>query len=395
MLKKWLKRILISLVILIVVAAAAVLTLLPPQLEKARNRVTPHAPYQISESALAKHKALTIMDWHCDALLWDRDLLKRSDYGHVDIPRLQEGNVAVQVFAAVTKSPSGQNYKSNKADSDNITALAMVQLWPVSAWSSLLSRAVYQADRLNRFAARDPGRLMVVRSRSDLEKGLEARRKAAAGGGVGPVMGLLDLEGLHCLEGKLENLDLLFDSGYRVAGLLHFFDNELGGSLHGQSHGGLTEFGRAAVKKMDEKKMIIDLAHSSPQVVDDVLKLSTRPVVVSHTGVYGACKSPRNISDAQMKRIAAKGGLIGIGYWDVVCDISPDGVVKSLRYAIDLVGEDHVALGSDFDGTTTTAFDTSELAVLTRKMMEAGFTDSEIQKVMGGNSIKFLMANLP
>jgi microsomal dipeptidase-like Zn-dependent dipeptidase len=395
MLKKWLKRILISLTILVVAAVVAVLTVLPRQLEKARNRVTPHAPYQVSDSALAKHKTLTIMDWHCDALLWDRDLLQRSDYGHVDIPRLNEGNVAVQVFAAVTKSPSGQNYQSNKGDSDNITALAMVQLWPVSAWSSLLARAVHQADRLNGFAARDPQRLLVLRTRGDLEKGLEDRRQAAASGGTGPVMGLLDLEGLHCLEGKLENLDVLFEAGYRVAGLLHFFDNEVGGSLHGQSHGGLTDFGRAVVAKLDEKKMIIDLAHSSPQVVDEVLQLSTRPVVVSHTGVYGACKSPRNLTDEQMKRIAARGGLIGIGYWDVVCDISPEGVVRSLRYAMDLVGEDHVALGSDFDGTTTTAFDTSELAVLTQKMVEAGFTDRQIEKVMGGNSIRFLMANLP
>ena len=395
MLKKWLKRILIFLIILIVVAAAAVVTALPPMLEKARNKVTPHAPYQISAKALEKHQALTIMDWHCDALLWDRDLLKRSDYGHVDIPRLNEGNVAVQVFAAVTKSPSGQNYKSNKGDSDNITALAMVQLWPTSAWSSLLARAEYLAARLNKFATRAPDQLLVVRNRDDLAKGLEARARSAAKGETGPVMGLLDLEGLHCLEGKLENLDVLFEAGYRVAGLLHFFDNEVGGSLHGQSHGGLTEFGRAVVKKIDEKKMIIDLAHSSPQVVDEVLELTTRPVVVSHTGVYGACKSPRNLTDAQMKRIAARGGLIGIGYWDVVCDIRPEGVVKSLRYAIDLVGEDHVALGSDFDGSTTTAFDTSELAVLTQKMMEAGFTDQEIEKVMGGNSIKFLRANLP
>jgi microsomal dipeptidase-like Zn-dependent dipeptidase len=88
--------------------------------------------------------------------------------------------------------------------------------------------------------------------------------------------------------------------------------------------------------------------------------------------------------------------LIAIGYWDgAVCDISPDSVVKSIRYAIDLVGEDHVALGSDFDGSTTTTFDTSELAVLTQKMMDAGFSENEITKVMGGNSVRFLLAHLP
>ena len=87
---------------------------------------------------------------------------------------------------------------------------------------------------------------------------------------------------------------------------------------------------------------------------------------------------------------------IAIGYWKgAVCDISPDGVVKSLRYAIDLVGEDYVALGSDFDGATRTAFDTSELAVLTQKMTDNGFSDGEITKVMGDNSVRFLLSYLP
>ena len=97
-----------------------------------------------------------------------------------------------------------------------------------------------------------------------------------------------------------------------------------------------------------------------------------------------------------MRHIADKGGLIAIGYWKgAVCDIRPDGIVKALRYAIDLVGEDHVALGSDFDGATTTAFDTSELCVLTQKMMNNGFSDREITKVMGGNSVRFLRSYLP
>jgi membrane dipeptidase len=108
------------------------------------------------------------------------------------------------------------------------------------------------------------------------------------------------------------------------------------------------------------------------------------------------CKTKRNFSDEQMQRIAEKGCLICIGYWDAaVCDISPEGIIKSLRYAIDLVGEDHVALGSDFDGTTTTALDTSELSILTQKMLDHGFSDSEITKVMGGNSVRFLSSYLP
>jgi len=178
--------------------------------------------------------------------------------------------------------------------------------------------------------------------------------------------------------------------------LHHFFDNKLGGSLHGVSQAGLTEFGRQVVRELERLEIIIDVAHSSPAVVDDVLEMVSRPVVVSHTGVHGACQTGRNISDEQMQRIADKGGLICIGYWDAaVCDITPDGVIKSLRHAIDLVGVDHVALGSDYDGSTTVTFDTSELAVLTQKMIDHGFSDNEIAQVMGGNSARFLSTYLP
>ncbi|MEQ1867889.1 MAG: membrane dipeptidase, partial [Micropepsaceae bacterium] len=179
-------------------------------------------------------------------------------------------------------------------------------------------------------------------------------------------------------------------------GLHHFFDNELGGSLHGVSRKGLSPFGVQAVHAIEEAGLIVDVAHSSPAVVDDVLAVATRPIVVSHTGVRAACDSPRNLSDEQVRAIAAKGGLIGIGYWDgAVCDISPAGVAKSLRAAIDLAGVDHVALGSDYDGTTTVAFDASESVALIDAMLKAGFSEEEIRKVSGENAIRLLSALLP
>ncbi len=106
--------------------------------------------------------------------------------------------------------------------------------------------------------------------------------------------------------------------------------------------------------------------------------------------------APRTLEDAQMRRIADGGGLIGIGYWEgAVCDTSPAGVVAAIRYAVDLVGANHVALGSDYDGATRVRFDTSELAVLTGAMIEAGFSDEEIRKVMGGTAVEFFLARLP
>ena len=100
----------------------------PGYIERAQNRVLPHAPFEVSDDARALHAQLHLADLHADSLLWERDLLERSDRGQVDIPRLREGRYALQVFATVTKSPSGQNFSSNSADaSDNITLLAMLQ----------------------------------------------------------------------------------------------------------------------------------------------------------------------------------------------------------------------------------------------------------------------------
>ena len=390
------RTIAIGAALLLLIGLGLLLGLGPAAIERSQNRVVEHPPWQVSPAARERHAALTIVDWHSDSLLWKRNLLERSEYGHVDVPRLAEGNVAVQMFTAVTKSPEGQNYERNSADSDSITALTVIQLWPPATWSSLTERALYQARRLHDFAAEAPERLRVVRSRRELDEALEQRASARQSGAPPLVIGLLGIEGAHALEGRLENLQSLYDAGYRMVALHHFFDNELGGSFHGASREGLSDFGRAVVRRLDELRIIIDVAHSSPAVVDDVLEQTSRPVVVSHTGLHGHCATARNLEDEQLQRIAARGGLIGIGYWvGAICDVSPTGVVSALRYAIDRLGEDRVALGSDFDGSTTTLFDTSELAILTQTMLDAHFSNAEIEKVMGGNSVRFLREQLP
>ena len=181
-----------------------------------------------------------------------------------------------------------------------------------------------------------------------------------------------------------------------MIGLLHFFDNDIGGSLHGLSKSGLSDFGRDVVKRMNELGIIIDLAHSSEQVVRDVLALSTSPLVVSHTGIRGYCDSERNIPDNLMKAIADKGGVIGVGIWkEAICNDSPAGIAKGIKYGIELLGEDHISLGTDFDGAVTTSFDVSELAALTQALLDEGLSAVQITKIMGGNGLRFLLENLP
>ena len=366
--------------------------LAPGVLERGMNRVQPADEPEVTDAARAFHQTLLVGDLHTDSALWNRDLTRRSDQGHVDVPRLIEGNVALQVFTSVTKSPAGQNYEENDADArDNITMLALVQLWPMRTWQSLAERAIYQAERIDRIAEAQPDQLQMVRNQAELARVLERRAQGE------PVVGaILGTEGSHALDGDLANVDRLYDAGLRIMGLQHFFDNALGGSLHGLSGAGLSDFGREAVTAMLERNMIIDVAHSSEAVVDDVLAMTDKPLIVSHTGFSGQCDTPRNISDDTMKAIAAEGGLIGVGYWDAaVCDVSVGGIVDAIRYGIDLVGEDHVALGSDYDGSTTTPMDTSGLELLTAEMLARDFSETEIRKVMGENLARFLASELP
>ena len=366
--------------------------LLLPGVEKSMNRHTGAVHDPVSPQARELHQSLLVGDLHADSFLWSRNLERETDYGHVDLPRARRGNLAMQIFTAVTKSPRGQNYEENSTEaSDNITLLAVAQAWPVRTWDSLLERALYHGERVRDLQQAAPDEFRLVRSAEELDAVLQVRAQGGA-----QLAGILGIEGAHPLEGKLENIARLYDAGYRVMGLQHFFDNALGGSLHGQSGAGLSEFGRAAVQEMERRSIIVDVAHSSEQVVRDVLELTERPLIVSHTGLKGLCDSPRNISDQLMQRIAERGGLIGIGYWaGAVCDPSPQHVVRTLRYAIELLGVEHVALGSDYDGAVEVAFDSADLAQLTAEMLTQGFSEYEIRRVMGENMRDFLLSQLP
>lgn len=379
---------------LVALGVVAFFGVAPGIVENGQNRTTAHEPWPVSAAARKLHAGLVIGDWHSDALLWDRDLRRRTDRGHVDLPRLRDGNVALQVFTTVTKSPKGQNYEHNTADApDNITPLVMVQLRPPASWFDLTERALDQAARLARVAEQAPDELRIIRTRADLQALLDARAAGATVTG-----GLLGAEGGHALSGDIDNLARLHDAGFRLLGLTHFFDNELGGSLHGEggSGAGLSPFGHEVLAQMIARDMVIDLAHASPQMAREVLAQDGARPIVSHTGIYSHCPTQRNFPDELMQAIAAKGGLIGIGFWaDVTCDASPQGVARAIMAAVALVGADHVALGSDFDGAVETAFDASELAALTQALMDEGLPEPAIAQVMGGNMMRYLAETLP
>jgi membrane dipeptidase len=372
-------------------ALAAVLALFGAcAVDLVANRVTGD-PGPVPAEALAVHRGLTIVDLHADPLIWNRDLLARGSHGHVDLPRLQEGGVALQVFGAATKTPWGLNFESNSGDSDMMSSLVFFQRRPRKTWGSPYERALDQAAQLAAAADASGGKLRIVRTRGDLDRLLADRAQDPTVVGA-----MLGIEGLHVLEGRIEAVDALFAAGYRMMGLAHFFDNEVSGSAHGLEKGGITPFGREVVARMEALGIALDVAHAAPAAVDDALAIATKPIVVSHTGVAATCAGPRNLSDERLRALAAQGAVIGVGFFPgAVCGSDVASVVRAFVHAREAAGPAAIAFGSDWDGAVSTPFDAAGLPALTASLLAAGVTPDELRGIAGENALRVLRITLP
>jgi len=378
--KTFLTRMLIAAVGLFLVTLLSLRIAVLPYYDEKLNAAGPPQSVAIDIELQRFHQQSFVADMHADSLLWGRDLARRHDRGHVDLPRLREGGVDLQVFSAVTQVPRDMNYASTPPQPDLLPLLFIASWRHPQTWFSPRERALAQAAELTRLG--DDGRLELVLRRDDL-----------AGDGF---KALLALEGMHALEHGEADLIELHAAGYRMMGLVHFFDNAIAGSAHGIEKYGLTELGRRLIPQMERLGITLDLAHASPAAFADTLALAKKPVVVSHGGVQGTCPGPRNLSDEQLRELARNGGIIGIGYWQgAVCDASLAGITRALLHAVDIAGIDHVGLGSDFDGAISAPFDASALVQLTAALFDAGLPASDIGKLLGGNLRRLLEINLP
>jgi microsomal dipeptidase-like Zn-dependent dipeptidase len=383
---------------------------------------------EVPASHLALHRSMFVADLHADTLLWDRDLLERNNHGHIDLPRMQQGGLGLQVFTLVTDTPRETANPDPAVDhciyatSRNLAALLTVmESRPPRAWFNLRARAFDQAGKL--LAAERRSRqqgyhgpeLMVVRSAADLAR-LLARRAA----GEQVVGGMLGVEGAHWVgQGDADEattraqVQELFNLGVRVFAPTHRFDNALGGASEGCTGRGLTEQGRWALLEAERLGMVVDLAHASSATLRDAVALLAQPVVVSHTGVQdgceGVCYRLRNLSDDEIRLVAAKGGLIGAGYWPEA--VGPNGMQDILRvmrqvsralqqpaFKAAYPGLDphaHLALGSDFDGAVETPIDVAGLPALTWAMARGGMTEAQLRQAAGGNACRLLANRLP
>ncbi len=396
-------------------AAAAGAALRPPALaavDRGFNRfaIDPEAPVPDATDRQL-HESLFLADLHADCLKWDRDLLTWSDYGHADVPRLKAGNTALQVFAMVTHSPVNFPWRDClSADAPNHAAwLALVQGRP---FRSTRGRAFYQMDlfwdAVHRSRLSDGTELRPILNASELLALIAARSE-----GQDVMGGMLALEGGHWV-GQYDpgpgvvtaEIQRLYDRGLRLFAPVHRFDNPLGGSSEGCARYGLTPAGEVALQVAEEHGMVIDLAHASEDLIQDAARLLKKPFIVSHTGVRAVCEGPpclpdRNMSDDSIRAVLDSGGLIGIGYWGMAVGQGVANIPRVMAHIMEIAeqrglnGADHVALGSDFDGSVATQISADELVVLTATLRAAGFDREVIARIAGRNVCRLLAGNMP
>jgi microsomal dipeptidase-like Zn-dependent dipeptidase len=375
------------------------------------NKVSLDPPYNLENpTAHQFHQSLFVADLHADTLLWDRDLLERHERGHLDVPRMIDGNIALQAFTVFTKIPLPyhrwmstpwlETYYSQHGP-DVGTLLAMAQLGDERKRGSLKERALYYGERFQEWSDKSDGQLTFIKSSQDLRDYMTRRKTTPF-----ITAGFLGLEGAHALEGDVNNVQEFYDTGFRMIALVHFFDNEFGGSSTGDERGGLKKpKGEELIKRLGKQKLILDLAHASHKTIDDVMDLyDSKPsfplpgIVVSHIGIQETCeRGERNLQTRHIERIAHHEGLIGIGLWKgATCGEDVGKTVDAIESVKKLLGNvDSIAVGSDFDGAVKTHFDATGMPLLTQALKTRGFTDQEIRQIMGGNLRDFLLSHLP
>lgn len=386
------------------------------------------------------HNTLFVADMHSDTMLWDRNFLIREDYGHMDLPRLIEGNVGLQVFAVVTKTPNKGKapagsellpgvYKEECLAHDTINMagwLQVAQLRPIENWYDLEARAMYQANRLKAFIAESNDRrltdpdapyMMLIGSDEDLRDLIQRRAK-----GERVVGAMLALEGAHWI-GKDEpdvgaGIDRLIGEGFRMLAPTHRFNNALGASSEGCNQlEALTESGEAFIRYADKKGLVLDLAHATDTGIARAAELVTGPLIVSHTGIRARCPEgegcvyERNLADAEVQAVAKTGGFVAIGYWPEAVGQGMAGIIAAFNAAKTALSKpafvsemtalhgnydpmDHIALGSDYDGAVKVPFDTSRLELVNTALRQAGYSDEAIVKIAGVNACRVFAERL-
>lgn len=318
----------------------------------------------LNKKSEALHRESVVVDAHCDTLTamigQKRRLGEFSGGGQLDLPRLRAGGVNVQFFAAFI-APECKTLAARRT-------LELIDLF-------------YREIKENE---KD---ILPVKSKVEIDEALASGRIAA----------LLSVEGGEALEGSIGVLRMLHRLGVRGLTLTWNGRNELGDGMgEEKTGGGLTSFGVAVVKEMNRLGMLVDVSHLSEKGFWDVIRVSGQPVIASHSNCRVLCEHPRNLNDGQIRALAGKGGVMGITFVpDFLGGAKPSvkEVLDHIDHAAAVGGVECVGLGSDFDGTDHLPAgleDCAKIPAVTGGLIDRGYSDDAIKKILGGNFLRVI-----
>ncbi len=332
-----------------------------------------NSAFKLTPEVKQFHTQCVVADLHADTFLWEsfigydigkrhRTVIPRNPFcNHIDIPRAMEGGLNITGQGVVVHTFNRSNYFLR---GDRMTA------------------------RILKGIERNSDKLELVLD------GTQAR-EAAGRGKIGVFIGL---EGAHILTGKIEAIEYFHSKGVRYLTLGHFIENEAVYSSNDKVNAGkgLKPFGRDLVRELEAHRMMVDITHVAPGCFWDIVKLATRPLIASHTGIRSVFEHWRNLDDEQLRAVAETGGVIGIMFQphfltNKFWRCSLDTVVAHIERCMEVAGEDHVALGSDFDGFITTPdglADVSGLPNLTQRLFDRGHSKDVLRKFLGENFLR-------
>ncbi len=319
----------------------------------------------LAEAAELSGDAITV-DLHCHPNL-SRGGRRLPEFD-ADVPdNMLTGGLDAGVFAVrgdhgtLRRSPTGHYTESRK---------------PVTG--ELFQGSRDQLDKV--LKASQAGNIALATSPTDIMEAKKNRRPSA----------VLAIEGSDPLEGDLSRARFFYDLGVRVLQLMHYRINEVGDIMtEAPRHKGLTPFGHDVVKEMNKLGMLIDLAHASSATISGVLAASQHPVICSHTGAYALRANSRHLENADMTAITKKGGIIGV--WPLLRRRDNfQSYIREIEYVKNLVGADHVGIGTDFFGIASqTAIPThKEFALIPAALLSRGYRESDVEKIVGGNFMR-------
>ena len=308
------------------------------------------------------HQRILTLDTHCDTPMWfpkNVDFCSRDNQVLVDLHKMTEGHQDATIMVAYLPQPTDHP----KAYADNIF------------------------DQIERIVADNSQYIALARTPDDLWLNKHLGKKSI----------MLGIENGHALDGKIENLKHFAKRGIVYMTLCHNGDNDICDSARGnQTHNGVSAFGKQVIQEMNRLGIMVDLSHAHEKSFYDALELSQTPIVCSHSSCRALCDHPRNLTDDQMRALAAKGGVMQVTLYNgfLVKDgqATIEDAMRHLEHAISIMGIDHVGLGTDFDGDGGICglASSSELTNFTRQLLKRQFSEKDIQKIWGGNFLRVM-----